>query len=79
MAEYRPGHARVLELFNTDFARKSAVGLVEYILGSHFDTGTELFAGEDKVQCWRGNYDLCIGERTLACLSEVHKHQYFRS
>ena len=60
VTEYSPCNVRVFELFDTDFASKGAIGLVEDILSSYFKVGAEVLAGEKKIKGWRGDDNFCI-------------------
>lgn len=50
MTNERPGYAGLLQLFHTDLAGESAVGLVEDVLGGNFNALAEVFAGEKEVE-----------------------------
>lgn len=67
VADESPCNTALLQLLRGNFASESAVGLVEDILGSDFDTLAEMLAGEEKVERWRGDDNL-FGKISFECL-----------
>lgn len=61
MTQDRPGDVAVLELVDGDLAREGAVGLVEDVLGSDFDAGAQMLAGDEQVEGGRGDDDFGVG------------------
>lgn len=46
-------------MIDTDFSGEGTVWLVEDVLGGDFETGFEVFTGEEEVECWWCDNDLC--------------------
>lgn len=46
-------------MIDTDFSGESTVWLVEYVLSGDFEAGFEVFTGEEEVECWWSDNDLC--------------------
>lgn len=59
VAEDGPCDAAVLELLRRDLAGEGAAGLVEDVLCGDLEALAEVFAGEEEVEGWRGDDDLC--------------------
>jgi hypothetical protein len=55
-----PCDAAVLELVGRDLASEGAAGLVKDVLRSDLEAFTKVFAGQKKVESWRGDDDLYI-------------------
>ncbi len=60
MAKQGPGDVGVFELVDGDFTGEGAVGFVEDVLGGDFEAGLEVLAGEEEVEGWWGDDDLCF-------------------
>jgi hypothetical protein len=69
VAQDRPCDARVLELVGGDLAGEGAAGLVEDVLRSDFQTRAKVLAGEEEVQGWWGDDDLCRTENVSELFS----------
>lgn len=67
VAEESPGDVGVLELGDGDLTSEGAVWLVEDVLGSDLNAGTEVLAGQEEVEGWWGNDNLL---RSVSCVSE---------
>lgn len=65
VAEDGPCDAAILELLRRDLAGEGAAGLVVDVLCGDLETLAEVFAGEEEVEGWRGDDDLCGGVRCL--------------
>jgi hypothetical protein len=59
VANERPCDAAVLELLGGDLAREGAAGLVEDVLCGDFEALAEVLTGEEEVEGWRRDDDLC--------------------
>jgi hypothetical protein len=60
VSQDRPCDAAVLELVDRDLACEGAVGLVEDVLRRDFEAFAEVLAGEEEVEGWGCNDDLCM-------------------
>lgn len=59
MSKQSPSDVAVLELRGTDLSGESAIGLVVDVLGRDLDSAAEVLTGEEEVEGWRGDDDLC--------------------
>lgn len=59
VAEDGPCDAAILELLRRDLAGEGAAGLVEDVLGSDLEALAQVLAGEEEVERWRSDDDLC--------------------
>jgi len=60
VAQNRPRDAAVLELVGGDLAREGAARLVEDVLCGDFEAFVQVLAGEEEVEGWWGDDDLCV-------------------
>lgn len=67
MTEEGPCDTTVFQLRHTNLARKSTVGLVIDVLGGDFNALAEVLAGQEKVERWWGDHNLCMRDAALAC------------
>jgi len=70
VSEECPGNVAVLELIDGDLTGEGTVGLVEDVLCCDLKTGLEVLAGEEEVERWRRDDDLCRPLITLTTIFE---------
>lgn len=61
VTEEGPGDVAVLELVDGDLTGEGTVGLVEDVLSGDLEAWVKVLAGEEKVEGWRGDNNLCGG------------------
>ncbi len=59
MPDQRPRNIAILQLINTNLARKGAVRLIEHVLRRDFDALAEMLACEEEIERGWSDDDLC--------------------
>lgn len=58
VARQGPGDSAILQLLCTDLACEGAIGLIENVLGGHFDALAKGLSSGQEVKSWWSDYDL---------------------
>lgn len=58
VARQGPGDSAILQLLCTDLACEGAIGLIENVLGGHFDALAKGLSSRQEVKSWWSDYDL---------------------